>query len=158
MPSKKEREEAEALESLRQFAGAGLPAPGALPGRIHGRYATATAGSLTLHLFEWSVTMETDYFDATAHGEYWKVNVPGDQSWTARARGYFVSGTQYFTVGSISGDPPSLTFTGYRDLATNAIWTGVCYPRRVDFSAPMAMVVQEIELVGTGAPSVGPST
>lgn len=161
MPTKRERDEVEAaaLDTLRRMAAPGdMPFPGALPGRLHGRYATATVSGLTLVLFEWSVTIDTDYFDATAHGEFWRVQVPGDQSWSARARGYFVTGSQYFVANKISGDPPSLTFTGYRDVTpANVVFAGTCFPKRVDFSAPMAMVVQEIELIGTGAPSSGPT-
>lgn len=158
MPSRKKDPNKAGLEELRRLQAPGMGPPGALPGRLHGRYATATVAGVTLVLFEWEVNFTLETFDATAHGEYWKVMVPGDQSWVARARGYFTASSGTYLAGAAvaAGDPTAVAFTGYRDhTSTTAIWTGNGFITRANFSAPMAMVVQEMEIQGTGAPSAG---
>lgn len=148
-------ENKKALDGLRGLAGG---PPGAASTRLHGRYATATIGSITLHLFEWEVNFDLETFDATAHGERWKVFVAGDQSWTARARGYFVRSTAAYlaAAANVAADPGTVTFTGYQGVtatANDAIWVGAGFITRCNFSAPMAMVTQEIEIQGSGIPT-----
>lgn len=145
-----------------QAAVAGLPAPGApaaLPGRRHGRYTTATVGGVTLHLYDDEITFEMETFDATAHGEYWKTKVAGDQMWRGRFRGYFVtSDGPYLRRASASGDPLPVMVTVYSSataIPANIIWQGEAFIVRANFSAPMAMVDQEMELESTGEPLQG---
>lgn len=147
-----------ALAELRALSGQPGGPPGALPGRVHGRYATATIGSITLQLFEWEITFDLETFDATAHGERWKVMVAGDQSWTARARGYFrASDAPYLAAAAnLSADPGTVVFTGYDGMTindANRVFQGAGLITRANFAAPMAMVTQEIEIQGSGIPT-----
>jgi hypothetical protein len=155
---KRDQENREGLAELKSLQGTG-PAPGAFaPNRVHGRYATATVGALTLHLFEYEISFTMETFDATAHGEWWKVMVQGDQSWTMRCRGYFTTaGGTYLAVAGVSAaDPPAVTVNGYGTMTAAApIWTASGFITRANFSAPMAMVVQELEITGSGTPSAG---
>lgn len=163
MPAKRStaRENREALSELRSLRGAAGPgaAPGAFaPSRVHGRYATATVGAVTLHLFDYEITFSMETFDATAHGEWWKVMVQGDQSWTMRCRGYFtVAGGTYLATAGVSGaDPAAVTVNAYGTMTIGSpIWTATGFITRANFSAPMAMVVQEMEITGSGTPSAG---
>jgi hypothetical protein len=166
MPKAKKSENAEGLAALKSLSpptgpapGDPLPAPGALPTtRLHGRWATASIGGVTLPLFDWTVEFSMETFDATAHGEVWKVRVAGDQSWTARASGYFVpsQNTAIKSAGVSGADPTVVAFTGYQDhTGGTAIFTGNGFITRANFQAPMAMVVQEIEITSSGEPSVG---
>lgn len=153
-----DKENRQGVAELKRLAGAG-PAPGAFsPSRVHGRYATATVSGVTLHLFDYEITFDMETFDATAHGEYWKTRVQGDQSWTMRCRGYFTSGTATYlaAAGVSNGDPPLVTVNAYGTMAISGpIWTGAGYITRANLSVPMAMVVQEMEIQGSGAPSAG---
>ena len=147
-----------ALAELKALSGGPGAVPGAASTRLHGRYATATVGGVTLHLYEWELNWEAEYFDATAHGERWKVWVPGDQQWTVRARGYFVRSTQAYlnAAAKTASDPTAVTVTCYQGVTATgaeALWVGSGFFTRVNFSAPMAMVTQELEIRGTGIPS-----
>jgi hypothetical protein len=160
MPSRKKSDNEAGLAELKRLGAPGSPLgpPGALPGRLHGRYATATIGGVTLDLFEWELSFEMDTFDATAHGEWWKVRVQGDQSWTLRARSYYRASQQPALVaaGDSAQDPSAVAVTCYKDhTATTSIWSGNGYITRCNFSAPMAMVMQDIEITSTGAPGSG---
>jgi hypothetical protein len=155
------KENRAAMAELRALQGRGA-APGAFsPSRVHGRYATATVGGVTLHLFDYEITFNMETFDATAHGEWWKVMVQGDQSWTMRCRGYFTSGTAtYLAAAGVSGaDPTAVTVNAYGTMDTDGtpapIWTAAGFITRANFAAPMAMVVQEMEITGSGTPSAG---
>lgn len=152
-------EDVAAFAAMTEAPGAVPGAPAALSGRRHGRYATAEVAGVVLHLFDWEVTVEMETFDATAHGEYWRVHVQGDQSWRARARGYFKpSDASYLAARSSSVDPLVTVFTGYSGMETTTdkiVWQGACFITRANFSVPMAMIEQEIELVGTGQPLAG---
>lgn len=163
MPTRK-KSEAAALDQLRALGrtpGAVPGAAGASPQKVHGRYATATLGSVVLHLFDWSVIYEVETFDATAHGEIWKTFVVGDQSWTARASGYFkASDASYLAAAKAAADPTAVLFTGYKSMSpVNAqrVWAGNCIIIRGTFNVPMGMVTQEFELQGTGVPAFGPT-
>lgn len=133
----------------------------ALRDALNGRYAEASlAGTLVALLFDWEVTIETDTADATAHGDYWKVNLALDSGWTFRARGYVVpaSAAHYLNVlWSSSTIPANFVVAGYSGSvsAGTMIFQGTGIPVRGSISAPMAMAEQEWEIRGTGAPTVG---
>lgn len=136
------------------------PAPAAPPtsvaGRLVGRFARATVAGITLLCFDWEFNVSTDFADGTAHGDYWEEPVQLRHSWTFRARGYCTSGgTGYASVGwSTAGDVAAITVTGYSVAGTShTIVAGPAFAARGNFSAPMAMVTQEIELRGAGAPT-----
>lgn len=126
-----------------------------------GRYAEASlSGTLIALLFDWEVTIETDTVDATAHGDFWKVNLALDSGWTFRARGYVVPGSASHYLNSLwnsSAIPANVTVAGYSgSVATGTmIFQGTGIPIRGNLSAPMAMAEQEWEIRGTGAPTVG---
>ena len=173
------KREAESARALAKLAAVPGVSPGAVVGggRLHGRFATATWGSVTLLLFEWEVEYEQEYADGTAHGEYWDWPVIIKQSWTGRAMGYFTTalpgadagqaghisfqaGKNYlYNAGRIAADPAVATFTGWNNTAATAnqyIFSGSCYASRARLSAPKAgMFTQEVSLRGRGAPSVG---
>lgn len=151
------------------FPGAN-PTPSGTPARaaVVGRYAkiqidstgvrpVASLADIVL-LFDWEVTPNFDYADATAHGDRWKQKVFMDADWTARARGYVVpvSATTYISAATASGGPVLLRFVGYSDMtATTILWAGDCYIARGRISAPMGMMEQEFEMVSSGAPVNG---
>ena len=165
MPKSKP-EDVAAAQAIAEAPGMVPGAPAALPGRLHGRYATALVyrGTppnevhIVLDLFDWEVSFEMETFDATAHGEYWKVHVQGDQSWRARARGYFrASQSPYLTAAGdrTPSDPLMVRFTGYDGVTQNnntRVFQGDGFITRANFSAPMAMVEQELEITGSGVP------
>lgn len=164
MPTKREKANQEGLEELRRVGravGAGPPgAVVALPGRLCGRYAKIQIESLTLEAFDWSLEWEVETFDATAHGERWKVWVAGDQQWTARCRGYFKpSDVAYIQAAALRAADPGVATTVklYPGIDTsadnNAIFIGDGIITRASFNAPMAMVVQEMEVRGSGIPT-----
>ncbi len=169
MPEKKQTpaEQEAALEELRRLGHLvpGAPGPpgaaGSSPTLVHGRYATCTVGGSTVHLFDYEIQWEMDTFDATAHGEIWKTFVAGDQSWTARAQGYYVaSDAVYLAQAKTAADPTAVLFTAYKSVfvtAAQRIWAGNVLITRGRFSAPMGMVTQEFELQGTGVPTIGPT-
>lgn len=153
-----------ALAGLKHAAGSLRGAPGFTEtgARLHGRYATALVDGVTLHLFEYEITFEMELFDATAHGERWKVFVQGDQQWTLRARGYFTRGTAAYLAraASTSADPLATTVQAFQEDETaspandtDRLWVGAGFITRCNFSVPMGMVMQEIEIRGTGAPT-----
>lgn len=147
--------------------------PGAFPGvgeptagtdRLHGLFALATVGSVsTLLCFEWEVNFTLDTLESAGHGDLWKYPVAVRQGWTARVKGYFTragvaSATYIATGGKQSADPVAVTFTGYSTPgATTAIFIGDGLITRANFSAPMAMVTQEIEITGVGPATTGPT-
>ncbi len=136
-------------------------APGQLT-RIHGRYAVCTfAGIGTLNVFDWEMEIHTEFADATAHGDFWDVPVPLKYMWTARVKGYFDSGaTSYLsaykgTAGAIAGgtaDIVPVSFVAGRTTTPTSIFTANGYLVRAHWAAPMAMVEQEAEIRGNGAP------
>lgn len=138
-------------------------APPAAANRLHGRYALATVGGITLLCYEWEVTFELETVDSSAFGDLWEYPVALRQRWTARARGYFTraaaaSATYIATAGKQSADPAAVTFTGYSTPgATTAVFVGTGLAVRANFSAPMAMVTQEIEIRGVGPATTGPA-
>ncbi len=151
------------VEQLRraQAEAQGLPPPGTAPTRLHGRFATCVVGSITMLCFDWEVNFNQDFADSTAHGDFWDFPVPLKMMWTGRAKGYFTTAgaataTYIYNVSKIGGDPSLITFTGYSTpAATTAIFTGQGYASRGNFSSPMAMVTQEVEIKGYGPPTVG---
>lgn len=161
------QEQDEALDLLKAHGGvpgAPLPMPGSaaspatLPLKKVGRYATATLGSATLHLFEWEVTFELETVDASAHGDLWRQPVALRQGWTGRARGYFTVAAAPIlaTAAEAAADPATLTFNGYKNMtASGPIWAGSCLITRCNLSVPMAMIEQEVEFIGVGVPSAG---
>jgi hypothetical protein len=130
---------------------------------VQGRYAECSIGSgggvVLVLLFDWEITVNFDYADATAHGDLWKQKVFLDGDWTARARGYVVPGstTQYINSGLTSGVPATLTFAGWSGAVSVGakLWEGPCKISRGVISAPMALMTQEIELVSSGTPTAG---
>ena len=141
----------------------GLPSPGAAPttppSRLVGRFAQCSIGGstgTTLLIFDWEFNVSTDFADGTAHGDYWEQPVQLRHSWTVRGRGYVTRGGSSLaaTGWSTSGDAASLTVIGYSDnIPTKVIIQGLAFAARGNFSAPMAMVTQEIEFRGVGPPT-----
>jgi len=132
--------------------------PGTLPNRVHGRYATATLGSAVLNLFEYEITFELETVDSSAFGDLWRYPVALRQGFTGRARGYFTAADAPLLVAASNdaADPATLTFNAYKSMTISGpIWTGTVLITRCNFSVPMAMVEQEVEFVGVGAPSAG---
>lgn len=128
-----------------------------------GLYATCTIDKITtLHLFDWEVRVTQTLTEVSAHGDEWEQWIPLRQGWTARARGYLTrsaAATATYIGGgaydlSSSGD--EITFTGYSNFGSTAIFTGTCYADQVTLTVPNAMVEQEITLRGNAAPSTGP--
>lgn len=150
---------------------------GAGSGRLHGRYATLSLGSITLLCFEWEVVVDQEFADGTGHGEYWDNPVPLKQMWSGTVRAYH--STAYprnistpanyaadmaamnlmYNASRIAGDPAALTFTGYNGATAAAgqeIFIGSCYASRANFSAPRnGMATQEYSMRGIGAPTRG---
>jgi len=126
-----------------------------------GRYAEASVGGVLISLLtEWEVTYSHDTADGTAHGDFWKHVYPLDSQWTFRARGFVTPGSAahylnalwttntavaYVTVAGFSGSVASGT----------KIFEGSGLVVRGNITAPMEMAVQEFEIQGDGAPTVG---
>lgn len=171
MPTKKRPAlpNAEALDTLRRLGAEITPgaSPGAFTARLHGRWATVTVGSLALEVFDYQLEYVQEVFDATVHGESWKTFVAGDQSWTGRVRGYYKPSQAAYLAslpgGSISTDAVAVTFTAFKSMQTASpgtqnqrIWSGAALATRIGFDVPYGgMIVQELELQGTGFPTFG---
>lgn len=150
------------------------PFPGAAPTAdsstisplVVGRYAECYLfGAVVANLFDWELRATFDYSNLTAHGDYWQVNQFMDAGWTARARGYLTQlGSSYIAAAlaqvGVTGVyiPTALTFRGFSTLgnAGNAkeLFNGGCFIRDLAFMVPMAMFEQEINLIGSGNPSI----
>jgi hypothetical protein len=140
-----------------------MPFPGAGElTRLNGRYAVCTVAGLTLTAFEWEVEVNTEFVDGTGHGDIWDVPVPLKYSWTGRVRGYYdTANNPYMHLynGQITGSPPpdiaAIAFVGYKDdTPTTAIFTANGFVVRSRWNVPQAMVEQELEIRGTGIPTV----
>jgi len=147
------------------------PFPGAAPtpsgtaarSAVVGRFAQCTINSgggdaAPVLLFDWQVDVDFNYADATAFGDRWRIKVFEDAQWTARARGYVVpaDAVGYIKAATNSTGPILLTFKGWSDMTmTTLLWAGTCYISRGRIAASMALMEQEFELVGTGAPTAG---
>lgn len=144
---------------------AALPFPGAapttVPSRLVGRYAQCSIGGSTgtvLLIFDWEFGTSTDFADGTAHGDYWEQPVQLRHSWTFRGRGYILrnTGAALTATGWSSTDVAALAIIGYGDnIPTKVLISGNAFAARGNISAPMAMVTQEIEFRGVGAPTLG---
>lgn len=171
MPTRKKpaSPNADAIDTLRRLGARIEPgeAPGAFTARLHGRWATVTVGSLALNVFEYNLEYVQEMFDATVHGESWKTFVAGDQSWTGRVRGYYTPSQAAYIASlpgaSISTDAVAVLFTAFKSMQTSSpgtqsqrIWSGNALARRIGFDVPYGgMIVQELELQGTGFPTFG---
>lgn len=129
--------------------------------RLVGRYALCTIANTTalLNLTDWQVQIRTDFVDGTGFGDFWDVPVPIKYLWTARARGFFASLNSYLQAYAIAAtgttDVVAANFIGFADDSlTTKLFQGVGFVERAAFLAPQAMAEQEIELRGTGNPSV----
>jgi hypothetical protein len=145
------------------------PFPGASPGFdatpprgvVIGRYAECYLfGAVVANLFDWEVKPVFDYTNLTAHGDYWQINAFLDAGWTARARGYLsLLGATYIKSATSANIPAALSFVGYTTLAAASspfiVWTGSCFIKEGGIFVPMALVEQEITVIGTGTPSAG---
>lgn len=139
-----------------------MPFPGAGElTRLNGRYAVCTVAGLTLTAFEWELEVSTEFVDGTGHGDIWDVPVPLKYLWTARVRGYYDTANNPYTHlynGQIVATPPDITaiaFIAYKDdTPTTAVFTGNGFVTRARWNVPQAMVEQELELRGTGIPTV----
>lgn len=112
---------------------------------------------MVAQLYDWTLVVETDYEDVTAHGDEWEVVVPLKQRWSATAQAYLLTGaTTYLSLFNAAGEPASLTFTAYAGLAAAGItrFVGTGFPTRVEMAAPMELVTQTIEIRGTGITSL----
>ena len=136
-----------------------------MPGRsaLVGRYAEASlSGVLIALLFDWKVTFAGKTVDLTVHLDTWEYIVPLPSGWTFTAKGYVVpasvlhyphalwSGTVlpvYFTVAGFSGSVNSGT----------KIFEGAGLPVKGEIGCGMEMAVQDWEIKGHGAPTVGVS-
>lgn len=146
-------------------------------GRLHGRYGICLWASATLLLFDWEIQAEQEFADGTAHGEYWDNPVPLKMMWSGTARTYITteppsqaysnaswltwaaSNYLLYTGFRVSGDPSAATFVGYNRPSTgnHPIFTGSAYVSRASLQMPRSgMAVQEVQLRGIAAPSVGP--
>lgn len=133
-------------------------------GFVIGRYAECYLfGAVVANLFDWEVKPTFDYANLSAHGDYWQVNAFLDAGWTARAKGYLtLLGASYMASGSaLTGGkiPAALTFTGWSTIGNASgganpfkMWEGSCFVKDFSLLVPMAMVEQEISLIGTGTP------
>lgn len=160
MPPTVKAANAAALNQLEAMAAFGPPGTGT--GLLHGRFALLTISGVTLNVFDWEVEYSQDFADATAHGDFWKQPVPLLQSWTGRCRGYLAAtaaatATYIYAASKVSADPAAATFTAYSTPGVTAsiLFIGTCYASRARIQAPMAMAVQEFELMGIGAPGTG---
>lgn len=142
----------------------GLPVPSAAPttapSRLVGRFAQCSIGGSTgtvLLIFDWEFNVTTDFADGTAHGDYWEQPVQLRHSWTFRGRGYLTRGGAGLPAsGWSSTDVAALAIIGYGDnIPTKVLISGNAFAARGNISAPMAMVTQEIEFRGVGAPTLG---
>jgi len=127
---------------------------------LNGRYAECAIGGVVLvFLFNFRIRMNADYANLTAAGDRWKVNVFLDADWTAEARGYIAPAavTSYLSASMTAGIPQPLTFTAYSELAAGGhkIWEGTCYIKSGEISAPMALVEQSLEVIGSFKPTSG---
>ena len=141
-----------------------LPAPGTAPtagtGRLVGRFAQCSIGGSTgtvLLIFDWEFNVTTDFADGTAHGDYWEQPVQLRHGWTFRGRGYVARGGAGLAASGWSAtDVAALAILAYSDnTPSHTVISGNAFAARGNFSAPMAMVTQEIELRGVGAPTLG---
>src|SRR5947209_114278 len=127
------------------------PFPGSSPGTsgtaarafVVGRFAVCTiGGSIVANVFDWSIEVNFDYADSTAHGDAWKQKVFLDGDWTARGRGYltFAGATTYIKSYTSSGGPTLVTFIGYADGPPSPavpIWQGTAFIQKGRISVPM---------------------
>lgn len=138
-------------------------------GRLHGRFATVTVGSVVLNCFEWELEVQQEFADATAHGDFWFNPLPITQRWTARVRGYLTNSSAIAisspsqsssnppytnALFNKSGTGPAFVLTCYSDpTPTLIVFKGSAFASRGRLLAPMAMVTQEMELTGIGPPT-----
>lgn len=141
------------------------PMPGAAPAAsadlLVGLYATCVVSGIgTLHLFDWELRFRQNLIDVSGHGDEWEQYVPHRQGFTLRARGYMTrsgaANTTYYGGGALSATAPGAeqTVNCYSDFTQTLIFTGTCYAEDISFSAPNAMVEQEITLRGNAAPDI----
>lgn len=127
-----------------------------------GRYAECTLNGLVLvFLFDWEITITSDTVNLTATHDRWKIFVPVDSDWTARAKGYIApsASTSYISGAYQAGGagiPALLTFAGYSAVTGGQkLWEGPCYISGGRLAAPNGLFEQEIMLRGTGLPTAG---
>jgi hypothetical protein len=134
-----------------------------MPGRsaLVGRYAEASlGGTLIALLFDWKVTFTGKTVDLTAHLDTWEYIVPLPSGWNFTARGYIVpaSVNHYLhTLWSKTVLPVYVTVAGFSGSVASGtkIFEGAGLPIKGEISAPMEMAVQDWEIKGHGAPTVG---
>jgi len=129
-----------------------------------GRYAECSIGGVVLvFLFDWEINITSELTNLTACGDRWRVFVPIDSEWNARARGYIApsAGTSYISgaytsLAATGGAAQLLTFAGYTAVTGGQqIWAGTCYITSGRLAAPMGLFEQEISLRGTANPTAG---
>lgn len=126
-----------------------------------GRYAEASVGGVLIALlFDWEVTVEGKTADLTAHGDFWQYIVPLPSRWRFRSKGYIVPGSVNHYVHALwqaSAFPAYVTIAGWSGSVASGtkIFEGSGLPIRGSISAPMELAVQEFEIEGHGAPTVG---
>lgn len=134
--------------------------------------ANQTTGLLIAQLVNWEATIETEFADATGHGDLFEVPVVIRQRWTARCEGFLTEASRITFMTSWSttatGVPKKVTlhtFIGYNDylnLTTpdteaKVIFRGNCYPQIATLRLPDGMSSQEISFRGAGDPNfIGP--
>jgi hypothetical protein len=129
--------------------------------RFSGRYCICQLGNTNavLQLTDWRVQVRTEFVDGTGFGDFWDVPVPIKYLWTARAGGLFGGGLSYLEAYHVAqtgtSDILSATFIGFADTGSSVpIFRGTGFTELAAFRAPQSMVEQEIEIRGTGAPSL----
>lgn len=128
---------------------------------LHGDFAEASVGGVLIALLtEWSVDVDTDTADVTAHGDEWKYNVALDSGWTFKAKGYIVPGSASHYMNSLYSSgavPANVTVAGYSGTVSGGtkIFEGTGTPVKATLNAPMDVAEQEFEVRGYGPPTTG---
>ncbi len=136
------------------------------------RSASQSSGLLVAQLVNWEVTIETDFADATGHGDLFDVPVVIRQRWNARCEGFMTEGTRVTFASAWATDTTGVprkvglhTFIGYNDhltlttpdTETKVVFRGNCYPQVATLRLPDGMSGQEISFRGAGDPNfIGP--
>ena len=127
----------------------------------NGRYAEASlGGTLVALLTDWSVTVDTDIIDLTAHGDVWKRKKPTQSGWKFKAKSFVVLASAAHLINALysSGAVPALfTVAGYHGSVASGtkVWEGAGYPASGGMDYPMGVATQEFEIEGDGPPTTG---
>lgn len=130
-------------------------------GILNGRFAEAAVGNVLIgFLTDWSVKVNTDIADTTAHGDAWQYNAALDSGWTFTAKQFVPVASASHTINALYSTgavPAQVTVAGYSGTVSGGtkIFEGMGTPTDADLDAPMILATQGFTVKGNGPPSVG---